>query len=44
MAEAGRGDGKVKPPEFLATHPADETRIRQIEKLLPEELSYYKAR
>jgi len=44
MAEAGRRNGKAKPPEFLSTHPADETRIRQIEKLLPEALSYYKAR
>mgnify|MGYP001618032402 FL=1 len=42
MAEGGKG--KAKPPEFLSTHPADETRIRQIETLLPEALSYYKAR
>lgn len=44
MAEAGRGSGKAKPPQFLSTHPADETRIRQIEKWLPEALSYYKPR
>ena len=42
MAEAGKG--KAKPPEFLSTHPADETRIRQIENWLPEAYSYYKAR
>ena len=42
MAEAGKGRGK--PPEFLSTHPADETRIRQIENWLPEALSYYKPR
>jgi len=42
MAEAGKG--KSKPPEFLSTHPADETRIRQIEKALPEALSYYRPR
>lgn len=34
--------GGQKPPEFLSTHPSDETRIRQIEAWLPEALSYYK--
>lgn len=38
MAKQGGG----KPPEFLSTHPADETRIKQIESWLPEALSYYK--
>jgi len=33
---------KKKPPELLSTHPADETRIRQIEQWLPEALSYYR--
>jgi len=42
MADAGKG--KAKPPEFLSTHPADDTRIRQIEKWLPEALSYYRPR
>lgn len=40
MAESARG--KAKPPEFLSTHPADETRIRQLEQWLPEALSHYK--
>ncbi len=40
MAEGAKG--KSKPPEFLSTHPTDETRIRQIEAWLPEALSYYK--
>jgi len=30
-----------KPPEFLSTHPSDETRISQIRQLLPEALKYY---
>jgi len=42
MADTGKG--KAKPPEFLSTHPADDTRIRQIEKWLPEALSYYRPR
>lgn len=30
-----------KPPEFLSTHPSDETRIADIRKELPEALKYY---
>lgn len=30
-----------KPPEFLSTHPSDETRIADIKKELPEALKYY---
>ena len=32
------------PPEFLSTHPADDTRIRQIEAGMPEAMSYYRRR
>ena len=30
------------PPEFLSTHPADETRIRNLKTQIPEALSYYR--
>ena len=29
------------PPEFLSTHPSDETRIRKLKKFMPEALKYY---
>ncbi len=34
--------GGQAPPEFLSTHPSDETRIADIKKHLPEALKYYK--
>lgn len=34
--------GGAKLPEWLSTHPSDETRIADIKKHLPEALSYYK--
>lgn len=42
MAEAAKRSGR--PPEFLSTHPAEETRIRQIEGWLPEAMQYYQPR
>jgi predicted Zn-dependent protease len=30
------------PPEFLSTHPADATRIRNLEKQMDEAMSYYR--
>jgi len=29
------------PPEFLSTHPSDETRIRNLRELIPEAMKYY---
>jgi metalloendopeptidase OMA1, mitochondrial len=34
--------GGQKPPQFLSTHPSDETRIQKIREELPEALQYYK--
>jgi len=39
MEQLGNGQ---KPPEFLSTHPAEQTRIKQLQQLMPEALKYYK--
>jgi predicted Zn-dependent protease len=31
-----------RPPEFLSTHPAEDTRINKLRDLMPEALKYYK--
>ena len=36
--------GGEKPPEFMSTHPADETRVRQLNEWMPEALKYYPAK
>ena len=33
--------GGAKPPEFMSTHPSDETRIRQLNERMPEAMRYY---
>lgn len=40
MSATKKGDGA--PPEFLSTHPSDETRIAEIRKRLPEAEKYYR--
>jgi predicted Zn-dependent protease len=39
MMQAKQGQA---PPEFMSTHPADETRIRQLESLMPAALAEYR--
>jgi predicted Zn-dependent protease len=34
--------GGQKPPEFLSTHPSDETRVRKLREFIPEAKKYYK--
>ncbi|MDP2723626.1 MAG: M48 family metallopeptidase [Bacteroidales bacterium] len=38
MSAAGNGQ---KPPEFLSTHPSDQTRIDNLNKWMPEAMKYY---
>jgi predicted Zn-dependent protease len=39
MAAQNKGGAQ---PEFLSTHPADATRIANIQNLIPEAMKYYK--
>ena len=39
---AAMKEGKA-PPEFMSTHPSDETRIRNIRALIPEAMEYYRS-
>lgn len=36
---AGKGQ---KPPQFLSTHPSDDKRIRDLQRLMPEAMKYYR--
>jgi len=40
MSTAGNGS----QPEFLSTHPSDETRLRKLKQFIPEALKYYTPR
>ena len=35
--------GGASPPEFLSTHPSDATRLKKMEKFIPEAMKYYNA-
>lgn len=39
MAAQSKG---ARPPEFLSTHPAPDTRIQNLKDLLPEAITYYR--
>ena len=39
MAAMSQGN---RPPEFMSTHPSEETRIQRLQQLMPEALKYYK--
>ena len=35
--------GGARPPEFLSTHPSEDTRIERLQELMPEALELYRA-
>jgi len=42
MSKYAQTAGRGQPPQFLSTHPANETRIKQIEANLPKVMPLYK--
>jgi Zn-dependent protease with chaperone function len=42
MSRLAKAAGNGQPPQFLSTHPSNDTRIRQIEANLPKVLPLYK--
>ncbi len=37
-------EGKTSVPEFLSTHPADETRLLRLNEFIPEAMKYYQSK
>ena len=37
--DAATGGGR--PPEFLSTHPSPDTRVKQLEELMPKAMAIY---
>ncbi|MEM7828145.1 MAG: M48 family metallopeptidase [Candidatus Aenigmatarchaeota archaeon] len=42
MAKEKEQKKGIRPPEFLSTHPSDERRVKNLEKLLPEAMKIYR--
>jgi predicted Zn-dependent protease len=40
---AASKEGQGAPPEFMSTHPSDATRIRKLNEMMPEALTYYQS-
>jgi predicted Zn-dependent protease len=40
----GTMSGGNKPPEFLSTHPSDQTRVKDLQAFMPQALKYYKGK
>jgi predicted Zn-dependent protease len=36
-------EGQQRPPEFLSTHPASDTRMRNLERLMPKAMEHYQS-
>jgi metalloendopeptidase OMA1, mitochondrial len=41
MRMKAESEGKGKPPEWMSTHPSDDTRIRKLQQLMPKAIEEY---